>query len=91
MDIEKDRDPRLSINEGEVVEIDSCRVDRDLESSTLTAIVKDGAPFKLTPGDTVNLYSGEAVIFMGKAIDQDHVLDLMSTETDDELESYETI
>lgn len=89
--IEKDREPRLQLGDAEPFAIDCCEVVRDLDHSTLTNVVRDGAPFVFTPGDTVTVYAGPSVVFMGKAVDERSVLDLISTESDDELDDYESI
>jgi transcription elongation factor len=89
--IEKNREPRLQLNDEEPFEIDSCEVVRDLDHSTLTNVVRTGKHVAFTPGDRVTVYAGPSVVFMGKAIDADSVLDLISTESDEELEDYESI
>jgi hypothetical protein len=95
VDIAQEKTPRLQINDGEPFAIDSAEVTRDVERSTLTGVVCDGAAYRFTPGDRVTLWQGPpektSVVFMGKAIDEHNVLDLISTETDDELDDYETI
>ena len=94
MDIGKDRQPRLQVNDGPPEPIDSAEVVRDVEHSTLTNVVRDGQPFTFTPGDSITLWVGPpektSVVFMGKAIDESSVLDLISTESDDELDDYES-
>ena len=62
-----------------------------LERSTLTGIVADGAPLPLPVGARVTLWAGPNVVFVGKAIDESHVLDLLSTESDEELHDDESI
>jgi hypothetical protein len=89
--IEKDREPRLQIGDDEPFEIDSCEVVRDLDHSTLTNVRRVGAPVVFKPGDKVTVYAGPSVVFMGKAVDAENVLDLISTESDEELEDYESI
>lgn len=89
--IEKDREPRLQVNDEEPFDIDSCEVVRDLDHSTLTNVVRGGAAVTFTPGDRVTVYAGPSVVFMGKAVDDRNVLDLISTESDEELEDYESI
>jgi hypothetical protein len=91
MVIGKDREPRLQLGEAEPFVIDSCEVVRDLDHSTLTNVMRDGAPLVFTPGEKVTVYAGPSVVFVGKAIDATSVLDLMSTESDDELDDYESI
>ena len=95
MNIEPDRQPRLQVNDGEPLPIDSAEVVRDVEHSTLTNVLRDGAPVLFAPGDSVTLWVGPpdktSVVFMGKAVDEHNVLDLISTESDDELDDYETI
>jgi hypothetical protein len=89
--IDAGRDPRLQLDQGAPFAIESCEVQRDLERSTLTNIVRDGVPVSLPAGARVTLYAGPNVIFVGKAVDEHNVLDLLSTETDDELRDDETI
>jgi hypothetical protein len=93
--IEKERLPRLQIDDGEPFAIDSAEVQRDVERSTLTNVLRSGEPYVFTPGAKVTLWQGPlektSVVFVGKAIDESNVLDLISTETDEELEDYESI
>ncbi len=95
MNIDNDRQPRLQVNDAEPEPIDSAEVTRDVEHSTLTNVLRDGRPVLFSPGDRVTLWVGPldktSVVFMGKAVDEHNVLDLISTETDDELDDYETI
>ena len=91
MIIGADRSPRLQIDEGEPFAIDSCEVRRDVDRSVLTAVVRDGAPYVFTAGNFVTLWAGESVVFQGKAVDGHEVLDLISTESDDELSEDELI
>ena len=91
MIIDASRQPRLQFGQSEAFAIDSCEVERDIERSTLTNIVLDGAPLPLPVGARVTLYAGPNVVFVGKAVDEHHVLDLLSTESDDALSDDETI
>ena len=95
MNIDGQRLPRLQVNDGEPLPIDSAEVTRDVEHSTLTNVLRDGRPFTFTAGDRVTLWVGPpektSIVFMGKAVDEHDVLDLISTETDDELDDYESI
>lgn len=91
MRIEAERGPRLQFGDETPFAIDSCEVERDVEHSTLTHIVKDGAELALPVGARVTLYTGPNVVFVGKAVDERRVLDLLSTETDAELTDDETI
>ena len=45
----------------------------------------------LPVGARVTLWAGPNVVFVGKAVDEHSVLDLLSTETDAELSDSETI
>lgn len=89
--IDASREPRLQFDDGEPFAIDRCEVERDVEHSTLTHIVRDGAPVSLPTGARVTLWAGPNVVFVGKAVAPDRVLDLLSTESDDELSGTETI
>jgi hypothetical protein len=89
--IDASREPRLQLDDAEPFPVDSCEVERDLERSTLTNILRDGAPLTLPVGARVTLWAGPNVVFVGKAVDERHVLDLLSTESDDELRDDETI
>jgi hypothetical protein len=89
--IEADKEPRLQIGDAQPFAIDSCEVERDVEHSTLTNIVLEGAELALPVGARVTLYAGPNVVFVGKAVDERRVLDLLSTETDAELTGDETI
>ena len=91
MIIDAAREPRLQLDDGEPIAIDSCEVQRDMERSTLTNIVREGALVELPAGARVTLWAGPNVIFVGKAVDGRNVLDLLSTESDDELRDDETI
>jgi hypothetical protein len=89
--IDASREPRLQIDDGEPFAIQSCEVERDVEHSTLTNIVGEGAPVELPVGARVTLWAGPNVVFVGKAVDERRVLDLLSTESDDQLSDTETI
>jgi hypothetical protein len=89
--IEADKLPRLQIGDAEPFTIDSCEVERDVERSTLTHIVLDGAELALPVGARITLLAGPNVVFVGKSVDEHRVLDLLSTETDAELTDDETI
>lgn len=91
MIIDASKDPRLQLDDGEPFAIEGCEVERDVEHSTLTNIVRDGAPVSLPTGSRVTLWAGPNVVFVGKAVTADRVLDLLSTESDDELSGTETI
>ena len=89
--IDARREPRLQFGDSEPFTIDSCEVLRDVEHSTLTNIMLGGATLPLPVGARVTLWAGPNVVFVGKAVDERHVLDLLSTESDDELSGDETI
>jgi hypothetical protein len=89
--IDASREPRLQLDEDEPFVIDSAEVQRDVEHSTLTNIVRDGTLLDLPVGARVTLWAGPNVVFVGKAVDERSVLDLLSTESDDELQAHETI
>jgi hypothetical protein len=95
VNIDKDKQPRLQINDQDALPIDSGEVTRDVEHSTLTNVLRDGKNVVFAAGDRVTLWVGPpdktSVVFMGKAVDEHDVLDLISTESDDELEDYESI
>ena len=91
MKIGADKQPRLQFGDADAFAIDSCEVERDVERSTLTTIIMDGAPLPLPVGARVTLYAGPNVVFVGKAVDELSVLDLLSTETDAELTGDESI
>lgn len=57
----------------------------------LTAVRQDGVDFRFPVGSRVTLWAGGSVLFIGRAVSQDRVLDLMSTETDGELDTEELI
>lgn len=89
--IDASRQPRLQVDEAEPFVIDSCEVQRDVERSTLTSIVRAGSAFPLPVGARVTLWAGPTVVFVGKAVDAERVIDLLSAETDDALRDDETI
>jgi len=89
--IDASREPRLQFGDAEPFAVDSCEVLRDIERSTLTNIMLGGAALPLPVGARVTLWAGPNVVFVGKAVDDYSVLDLLSTETDAELSDSETI
>lgn len=91
MIIDESREPRLQLGDAEPFRIDGAEVTRDVERSTLTNIMVDGSPLRLPVGARVTLFTGPNVVFVGKAVDEQRVLDLLSTEPDDELAADETI
>lgn len=91
MIIDASKEPRLQFDDAEPFRIDSAEVTRDLERSTLTNITLNGDPYRLPVGGRVTLWAGPNVVFVGKAVDEHNVLDLLSTESDDELSDDETI
>lgn len=91
MIIGPDRQPRLQVGAGEPFAIDSCEVRRDVDHSLLTAVVRDGRPCPLPMGARITLWAGPSVLFEGRVVAEDQVLDLMSTESDGELPGDETI
>ena len=91
MIIDASREPRLQFGDSEPFAVDSCEVLRDVERSTLTSIMLGGAVLLLPVGARVTLWAGPNVVFVGKAVDEHNVLDLLSTESDAELAGDETI
>ncbi len=91
MIIDASREPRLQLGDDEPFAVDSAEVLRDVEHSTLTNIVREGNPLVLPVGARVTLWAGANVVFVGKAVDEYSVLDLLSTESDAELRGRETI
>jgi hypothetical protein len=86
-----ERSPRLQLNDDEPFAIDSCEVRRDLDRSMLADVVRHGERVGFTPGHLVTLWTGESVVFQGRAVDEFTVLDLISTESDDALSDDEQI
>ena len=64
---------------------------RELDHSLLTDVRRGGAPYVFSPGQRVTLWAEESVIFQGRAVDAREVLDLISTEKDEDLGRDETI
>lgn len=91
MIIDASREPRLQIDEAEPFLIDRCEVRRDVASSVLTGIVRDGRPLTLPAGARVTLWAGPNIVFVGKAVDAASVLDLLSAESDEDLRDDEII
>ena len=91
MIIDASREPRLQFGDSQPFAIDSCEVQRDIERSTLTGIMLGGAALPLPVGARVTLWAGPNVVFVGRAVDEHSVLDLLSTESDAELAGDETI
>ena len=71
--------------------MESCRVERQVDHSVLTAVRQDGADYRFPPGSRVTLWAGGSVLFMGRAVADDRVLDLMSAESNGELHTDELI
>ena len=91
MIIDASREPRLQFGDSQPFAVDSCEVLRDIERSTLTNIMLGGRALPLPVGARVTLWAGPNVVFVGKAVDESNVLDLLSTESDAELDDDETI
>ena len=91
MVIGPERSPKLQLDDGTPFAIDSCEVRRDLDRSLLAVALRSGAPVSFTPGTLVTLWTDGSVVFQGRAIDEHTVLDLISTESDDELADAEPI
>ena len=91
MIIDASREPRLQFGDSQPFAVDSCEVLRDIERSTLTNIMLGGSALPLPVGARVTLWAGPNVVFVGKAVDEYSVLDLLSTESDAELDDDEII
>jgi hypothetical protein len=89
--IDASREPRLQFGDSEPFAVDRCEVVRDVEHSTLTNITLGGSPLPLPVGARVTLWAGPIVVFVGKAVDERNVLDLLSSESDAELDDDEII
>jgi hypothetical protein len=89
--IDASRAPRLQFGDSQPFAVDSCEVLRDVERSTLTHNMLGGTALPLPVGARVTLWAGPNVVFVGRAVDEHNVLDLLSTETDAELDDEETI
>ena len=79
MIIDASREPRLQFDDAEPFAVDSCEVLRDIERSTLTNIMLGGTALPLPVGARVTLWAWPNVVFVGKAVDDNNVLDLLST------------
>jgi len=81
MDILRDREPRLQVEDDEPFAIASAHVDREMESSRLNRLTGlDGRPLCLPVGARVTLFTGPSVVFVGKVQQDQSVLDLLSSE-----------
>lgn len=89
--IDASREPRLQFGDSEPFPVDGCEVLRDIERSRLTNIMLGGSALPLPVGARVTLWAGPNVVFVGKAVDEYNVLDLLSTESDAELGDSEII
>lgn len=79
MDITREKEPRLQIEDGQPFPICAAHVDREVESSYVRNIVGlDGSPVPLPVGARITLYTGPSVVFMGKVQEDQSVLDLLS-------------
>ena len=89
MDITSEREPRLQIDDEEPFAIGSAQVDWVMESSVLRNLCGlDGAPVELPVGAKVTLYTGPSVVFVGRAQEDQSVLDLLSSEGVGDDEEY---
>jgi hypothetical protein len=86
-----ERDPHLQIDDGVPFPVERCEVVRQVDHSLLTAVVHGEEAYRFPVGARVTLWAGGSVLFMGRAMTHDRVLDLMSTEADGELHTDETI
>jgi len=89
-----DRRPHVRVDGGRPVALESCEIVRDLDHSVLTGAVRDGQAYRFPVGSRVTLLSETGVLFEGRAVTEDQVLDLMSSEDDEQLpgqSSLETI
>ncbi len=85
MDILSDRDPRLQIEEGAPFAILSAHVDWEMQSSILRRLTGlDGLPLVLPVGAKVTLYTGPSVVFVGRVQEDQSVLDLLSSDNQDD-------
>ena len=89
MDITSEREPRLQIDDDEPFAIGSAHVDWVMESSVLRDLRGlDGSPVELPVGAKVTLYTGPSVVFVGRAQEDQSVLDLLSSEGVGDDEEY---
>ncbi|MBM3146706.1 MAG: hypothetical protein FJ000_02290 [Actinobacteria bacterium] len=86
-----ERDPHLQIDDGVPFPVERCEVVRQVDHSLLTAVVHGQEAYRFPVGARVTLWAGGSVLFVGRAMTHDRVLDLMSTEADGELRGDETI
>jgi hypothetical protein len=85
MDITRDREPRLQLEEEDPFDILSAHVDWEMESSYLRRVTGlDGRPLPLPIGAKVTLYLGPSVVFMGYVQEDQSVLDMLSCQEADE-------
>ena len=91
MIIDASREPRLQFGDAEPFAVDGCEVLRDVERSTLTNIMLGWSALPLPVGARVTLWAWPNVVFVGKAVDENNVLDMLYTESDAELDDDETI
>jgi hypothetical protein len=91
MFIGPEREPRLQVDGNEPFAIESCEVRRDVDHSVLTAVKKGGRPCSLRMGARVTLWAGPSVLFEGRVVAEDQVLDLMSAESNGDLPGEELI
>ena len=71
----------LQVGGGEPIPISGCALERDMESSYLQAITGlDGGPLVLPVGEQVTLWAGPSVVFVGRVLEDQSVLDLLSSE-----------
>lgn len=91
MIIGPDRAPHLRIDDGEPFPVESCEIRRDVDHSLLTAAVRGGRTYRFPVGARVTLLADTSVLFVGRAVTDDRVLDLMSAEPDTGLDGEESI
>jgi hypothetical protein len=80
-----DRRPHVKVDGGRPVALDSCEIVRDLDHSVLTGAVRQGRAYRFPVGSRVTLLCETGVLFEGRAVAEDQVLDLMSSEDDEQL------
>lgn len=85
MDIGSEREPWVQIEEAEPFLIHSARVDHEMERAYLRGVIGlDGEPVAFPVGARVTLYTGASVVFLGIVQEDQSVLDLLSSTSEDD-------
>jgi hypothetical protein len=85
VDIGPESKAKIQIDDQEPFPIDHAVIERDVLQSRLRRVTGPGGhPVSLPVGARVTMYQGSAVVFVGRVEEDQSVIDLMSSEVDDQ-------